>query len=456
MELLHTLFFFVIAIGLLVSFHELGHFWVARKVGVKVLRFSIGFGKVLWSYQSKAADTEYVLSLIPLGGYVKMLDEREGEVNPKELAFAFNRQSLWARSAVVLAGPVFNLLLAIVLFWAILVIGEIGMRPVVGPPDSNSLAASAGFSEGDEILSVNGQSAPTWTEALNIIAEAALDGDSAIGVVVKTADHQEIQHVLTVKENVAQNPDAFFKHLGLKPWSPVLKPIIGKLIPDSVAMKAGLQEQDLLLSADGIPLKDWMQWVNYVQDHANVAIALIIERDGVQRPLSLTPQAESQDGGKTVGKIGAGVFIPTDVMNYMRVEYTLPVMPALLAAFQRTWHYSKATLSVMGKMLIGKASVENLSGPISIAQYAGQSADMGLVQFLKFLALVSVSLGVMNLLPIPVLDGGHLLFYLVEGIKGSPVSEKAQLLFQQVGMALLMSLMFLAMFLDVQRLFDKF
>ncbi|MCX7088625.1 MAG: RIP metalloprotease RseP [Methylococcales bacterium] len=453
MDFLHTVFFFIIAIGLLVAFHEFGHFWVARKVGVKVLRFSIGFGKVVWSYQKNAATTEYALSAIPLGGYVKMVDEREATVNQDDLPFAFNRQSLWARSAIVLAGPVFNLLLAIFLYWSVFLIGEEGMRPVLGPVAINTLAANAGFDAGDEILTVNQHATPTWSEAITQIIESVMAGDSDIQLSVKATDQQLVLRTLTIPPAMAQTPDLLYKELGLQPWTPTLKPIIGTVLPSSAAMSAGLQPNDLIISADGVAINDWMQWVEYVKKRPDITIALLVERSGVQLKLSLTPKAEVQEGQQVTGKIGAGVFVPKDVMASMQINYTLPVFEAFTAACQRTWNYSMATLNVMGQMVMGKASVENLSGPISIAQYAGQSASMGLVQFLKFLAVVSVSLGVMNLLPVPMLDGGHLLLYVIEGVKGSPVSDQAQLLFQQIGTALLMTLMALAMFLDVQRLF---
>ncbi|MEQ1638335.1 MAG: RIP metalloprotease RseP [Methylococcales bacterium] len=453
MDFIHTVFFFIIAIGLLVAFHEFGHFWVARLVGVKVLRFSVGFGKVIWSYQKHPSSTEYALSAIPLGGYVKMADEREGEVSQEDLPYAFNRQSLWSRSAIVIAGPVFNLLLAIVLYWSVFIIGEEGTRPVLGAVAPNTLAASAGFMEGDEILTVNQRPTPTWTEAMTQLIDVVMEGGLNIPVTVKTTDQQSAQRTLVIPTEVAQNPDALYKQLGLQPWSPTLKPVIGSVLPDSAAMSAGLQQNDLIISADGVLIKDWLQWVEYVKKRPEVAIALIVERADMQVKLNLTPKAEIQAGQPPIGKIGAGVLVPEDVLASMRVNYNLPVLAAFSAACQRTWHYSLATLKVMGQMLTGKASVENLSGPISIAQYAGQSASMGLVQFLKFLAIVSVSLGVMNLLPVPMLDGGHLLFYLVEAVKGSPVPEQLQLLFQQLGTALLMSLMILAMVLDVQRLF---
>jgi regulator of sigma E protease len=453
MDVLHTLFYFVIAIGILVSIHEFGHFWVARKVGVKVLRFSVGFGKVLWSYQKTPESTEYVLSAIPLGGYVKMVDEREGEVKPEDLAFSFNRQSLSGRTAIVAAGPIFNLLLAVALFWSVLVIGETGIKPILGVVGQGTLAATAGFVEGDQIVSVNDKLTPTWTEAMSAIIASAMDGDQGIKVAVKNSDEQEALRTLKIAESDAQNPDALYQKLGFKPWSPKLKPVIGKVLPDSAALTAGLRPGDLIITADGTIINDWMQWVDTVKTHPGVAIQLLIERDGVQLPITITPKSVQVEQ-KTEGKIGASVFVPEDLIKSVSIEYSLSPLKAIPVAFETTWYYAASTLKMMGKMLIGKASVENLSGPISIAQYAGQSAEMGLVHFLKFMALVSVSLGVLNLLPVPVLDGGHLLFFGLEAIKGKPVSEKIQTFFQQVGIALLMSLMVLAMVLDVQRLFN--
>ncbi|MGZ5051154.1 MAG: RIP metalloprotease RseP [Methylobacter sp.] len=453
MDLLHTLFYFIVAISVLVSFHEFGHFWVARKVGVKVLRFSVGFGKILWSYQKHPEATEYVISAIPLGGYVKMVDEREGEVKEADLPHAFNRQPLWARAAIVAAGPIFNLVLAVALFWSVLVIGEMGIKPILGSTEQGTLAAQAGFAEGDQIVSVNGKNTPTWTEAMSVLVSAALDGEQEIPVAVKDfADQQSIK-TLHLTDKDTENPDVLYQRLGFKPWSPKLKPIIGKVLPDSPALAAGLQQGDLIVSADGSPLNEWMEWVEYVKKRPGVAINLIIERDGIRMPIVITPK-KVELGQGSEGKVGASVYIPEDLMKSVMVEYSLSPLDAIPVAFETTYYYSITSLKMMGKMLIGKASMENLSGPISIAQYAGESASMGLAPFIKYLALVSVSLGVLNLLPIPVLDGGHLLFFGIEGIKGSPVSEKAQLFFQQIGIALLVSLMALAMFLDVERLFQ--
>lgn len=453
MDLLHTLFYFLIAISVLVSFHEFGHFWVARKAGVKVLRFSVGFGKVLWSYKKSPDATEYVISAIPLGGYVKMVDEREGEVKEADLPYAFNRQSVLARTAIVAAGPLFNLMLAVALFWSVLVIGETGIKPILGAVEQGTSAAAAGFVEGDQIISVNGKSTPTWTEAMTVVVSSALDGDPEINVVVTNFDDRQALRTLKLTDKDSENPDVLYQRLGFKPWSPKLQPIIGKVLPDSAALAAGLKQGDLIVSVDDTPITDWMQWVDYVKSHAGVAVKLIIERDGVSLPATITPKS-TQVGDKTEGKVGASVYIPEQLMKSVTTEYSLSPLAAIPVAVETTYYYSVTSLKMMGKMLIGRASVENLSGPISIAQYAGQSASMGLTPFLKYLALVSVSLGILNLLPIPMLDGGHLLFFAIEGIKGSPVSERVQLFFQQIGIALLVSLMALAMFLDVGRLFQ--
>lgn len=451
MDTIYTIFHFIVAIGLLVSIHEFGHFWVARKMGVKVLKFSIGFGKVIWSFQKTPDSTEYVISAIPLGGYVKMVDEREGKVKKGDLPYAFNRQSLLARSSIVAAGPIFNLLLAIVLFWSVFIIGETGMRPIVGEIEAGTLAEEAGFIEGEEIISVNNESTPTWTETMNLLFSYAIQGEQEIIIVVKNSDGSEKTHVLRFLEDDVQEAKQFYQKLGLKPFTPKLEPIIGKVIENSPALVSGLQTGDLIITADGEAVSDWMQWVGYVRERPEVPIQLIIEREGVRIALVLVPE-RIENEEKDFGRIGATVDVPEELINSLRVEYSLTPVDALIAAVERTWFYSTSTLQMMGKMLIGKASPKNLSGPISIAQYAGQSAEMGLVHFLNFLAAVSIGLGILNLLPVPVLDGGHLLFFAIEAIKGSPVSEKVQIYFQQVGILMLLSLMAFAFFIDIERL----
>lgn len=452
METLHTLFYFVVAIGILVAIHELGHFWLARKTGVKVLRFSIGFGKVLWRRQKSPSDTEFTICAMPLGGYVKMVDEREGEVAAADLPYAFNRQPLWVRTVIVAAGPLFNLVLAILLLWAVFVVGETGFKPILGAVEPQTLAGEAGFIEGDEILSIGDNPTPTWTVAMDELMSQAVDGQRDIVVQVKSRDDSLQMRVLQVEAADIESPEQFYQHLGLKPWSPAIKPIVGQLIADGAAVQAGLQSGDLIVSADGQSIEEWQQWVEYVRARPDVTIQLQVLRQQETLNLQLTPRAEIGGDGQTVGKIGAGVEVPKDQLDSISVEYRLAPLPALREACSKTWFYSINTLKMIGKMFAGSASVKNLSGPISIAEYAGRSAEMGASAFLKFLALVSISLGVLNLLPVPVLDGGHLLFYLVEAIKGSPLSERVQMLFQQMGMVLLGLLMVLAVFLDLNRL----
>lgn len=452
MDILHTVFFFIIAVGVLISFHEFGHFWVARRLGVKVLRFSVGFGKILLSKQKSPQDTEYVLSAIPLGGYVKMVDEREGPVKPEDLPYAFNRQSLPVRTAIVAAGPLFNLALAVVLFWAVLVMGETGLKPILGLVKPNTLAAVAGLNEGDIITEVDGAPVKTWAEAMSKVITLAMDNQQAIHLNVQNPSGTINEHTLSLADGDAVDSEKLYERLGLQPWTPKIKPVIDKVLPNSAALKSGLKPGDLVVSADGNPIADWFKWVEYVKKRPGIPIKMEIERDGSRLTLPITPEIV-ESGENSEGKIGASVFMPEGLLKSVTVEHSLSPLEAIPAAFKLTWDYSLVTLKMMGKMLIGKASVKNLSGPISIAQIAGQSATMGLVYFIKFMAFVSVSLGVLNLLPVPVLDGGHLVFFGIEALSGKPLSEKLQLFFQHLGMAMLLLLMATAMVVDVQRLF---
>jgi regulator of sigma E protease len=451
-SLLHTLFFFVVALAVLIAFHEYGHYWAARRLGVKVIRFSLGFGKPLWSYQKTPDDTEFSVAALPLGGYVKMVDEREGEVAPADLPYAFNRQSVARRAGIVFAGPLFNFLLAILIYWVVFMLGETGMRPVLGPVAQGTLAAQAGFREGDEIVAVGEDKTPTWNLAINEVVERAMD-EQPIPMTIRSKDGASRELTLNIPKDVAQQPEALYRSLGFKPWEPDLPPVIDRIEPGSTAEAAGLKPGDRIISGDGTSIETWKQWVDFVRSRPETLIKTVIERDGVRMNFDLRPKAIDSAEGR-IGRIGAAVRVPEDVSNAMQAEYRLGFFPALAAAVEKTTDYSALTLRMVGRMLIGKAAVENLSGPISIAQYAGQSASLGLGQFMKFLAIVSISLGVLNLLPIPVLDGGHLLFYLVEAVKGSPVSDKTQAYCQQIGMFVLLCLMGLAFFMDIERLFS--
>ena len=452
-SLTHTLFYFVIALVILIAVHEYGHYWVARKLGVKVLRFSLGFGKIIWRHQKSPDDTEFTLSALPLGGYVKMVDEREGEVAEADLPKAFNRKPVATRSAIVLAGPVFNFLLAVLIYWVSFMWGETSTRPVVGEIKTGTLAHAAGFREGDEIVSVAGKQTPAWNLAISAIMAQAMD-EAPIPIHVSSATGEPRDLVLTISVVDNEKPEVLYKRLGLRPWEPDIDPIVERVEPGSAAETAGLLPGDRIISADSIPMPHWRQWLEYVRTHPGQSIKALIDRDGVRINLVFIPAVTDSAEGK-IGRIGMAVRVPEAVLESMKVEYRLGPIPALGAALEKTADYSLATLKMAGRMLIGKASVENLSGPISIAQYAGKSASYGFGAFMSFLALVSISLGVLNLLPIPVLDGGHLLFYLVEAVKGRPLSEQTQMAFQQIGMFILLCLMALGFYLDIGRLFSS-
>lgn len=442
---------FVFALGILITVHEFGHYWVARKAGVKVLRFSIGFGKPLWTRRLGPDQTEFVLAAIPLGGYVKMLDEREGEVAPEELSRAFNRQSLGKRMAVVVAGPVFNLLFAVFAYWALFVQGVPGMKPILDAPLPNTPAALAGIEAQDLVRAVDGKPMSSWEAALMALLEGALDHQS-LTLDVQSLDGRQREVVLDL--SALEGPVAgenLLQRLGLQPWRPVLPAVIERVTADGAAASAGLRAGDQILRADGQDIADWDSWVKTVQAHPDQLIAVQIERAGTQLTLNIRPARVVIDD-VVIGRIGAEVHLPPDLGADLRTLTRYGPLDALQHSIVKTWDMSILTLRTLWKMLVGQASLDNISGPISIAQYAGQSATIGLGSFLSFLAIVSISLGVLNLLPVPVLDGGHLMYYLIELLKGSPVSEQTEILGQRIGIALLFALMSLALFNDFSRL----
>ncbi len=452
MDLLFTAASFLVALAILITVHEFGHYWVARRLGVKVLRFSIGFGRPLLRHQRSPDATEYVLASIPLGGYVKMLDEREDPVPPEQLHLSFNRQVLWKRAAIIAAGPVFNFLFAILAYWAIFMAGDTGLRPVVGAVEPQSIAAQAGFQRGDEVLRIADRSTPTWDSAVFAFMAEALDGED-LTVQVRDASGAE-QHRWIDGERLAELPGDpnIFDRLGLTPERPHLPPVIGELTPGEPAEQAGLRLGDRILAVDGKPVEEWRDWVEMVREHPGKPLRVELDRAGEPVALTVTPRPLVVDGTE-IGRIGAGVEVRDDLMDQYQVEVRYGPAAAFSHAWGKTLDMSQLMLRVIGRMLVGQASLDNLSGPITIAETAGRTASYGLDYFVKFLAVVSISLGVLNLMPIPILDGGHLLYLFIEWVKGSPLSEQAQMQGQKVGMVLLAALMTLAFYVDLSRLF---
>lgn len=440
----------LVALGVLVTFHEFGHFWVARRCGVKVLRFSVGFGMPLLRWHDSKG-TEFVVAAIPLGGYVKMLDEREGEVPADQLDHAFNRKSVRQRIAIVAAGPIANFLLAMVFFWALAILGSNQVRPVIGAVESGSIASRAGLSPGQEIIAIDGEPTSGWA-AVNLQLVRRLGESGSLQVLVReqgsTVDSPR-ELVLDKWLKGANEPDPIHS-LGIRPWRPALPPVLAEIDPKGPAKAAGLKAGDRLLALDGKALDDWQQVVDIVRLHPDTKIMLRVERDGAQIdvPVTLATRGESKAPS---GYLGAGVKA-VDWPPEMIREVSYGPVAAIGEGARRTWTMSVLTLDSLKKMLFGELSVKNLSGPITIAKVAGASAQSGVADFLNFLAYLSISLGVLNLLPIPVLDGGHLLFYLIEWARGRPLSDRVQGWGIQIGISLVVGVMLLALVNDLGRL----
>jgi regulator of sigma E protease len=437
----------IVTLGILVTVHEFGHFWVARRFGVKVLRFSVGFGRPLWSRRDKGDGTEYVVAAIPLGGYVRMLDEREGEVAANELQRAFNRQPVTSRIAIVAAGPIFNFIFAGLAYSIMFMVGVTGIRPLLGEPMPGSMAAVAGFQKGDQIIAVDDRPTATLQAVQLALVEHGMDRDTVAVQVVTEDDQTQVRRLDFSTTQQDMENTQLFTELGFELWS--VPAVVGQVLENSPAEQAGLMADDQIIAIDDTPIDNWQQLLTYIQGRPGKPISIQIARNGANSTLQLTPETVDTAQG-SVGRIG--ISGRDDLMAELQIVTRHGPLQAFPAGIARTWNMSLFTLRMLWRMVIGKASLDNISGPITIAQFAGQSASIGWLPFLSFLALVSVSLGVLNLLPIPVLDGGHLFYYFIELIKGSPLSDFAQEFGQRLGVVLLVILMSLALFNDLARL----
>lgn len=450
--MVQTALAFVFVLGVLITAHEFGHYWVARRCGVKVLRFSVGFGKAIWSKRFSPDGTEWVLAIFPLGGYVKMLDEREGEVAPEELHLSFNRQALYKRALIVAAGPLANFALAILLFWGVFIGGMQELRPLISTPAAGSPAALAGFEHGERITLLNGQPLTTWQEfRWEIVKLAAPGGEIKIETVnLRDEINQRVLQIAAADAALSEGTDPVGA-LGFSLYRPRIPPVIEKVMPDSPAALAGFRAGDRVTAVDGKLIPEWQVLVEIIRASADRELRVEVDRAGQSVELRVTPTLE-EDRGRKVVRVGLQASYDQAPAVETMVEVRYGVIDAFGRALVETWEKSIFTLQAFARMVTGDLSWKNISGPVTIADYAGQSARLGLSYYLQFMALVSISLGVLNLLPVPLLDGGHLMYYAVEAITRRPLSERLQEIGQQIGLALLIGLMAFAFYNDIQRL----
>ena len=452
MNFLHTVLSFIVALGVLIVVHEYGHYLAARLCKVRVLRFSVGFGRPLATWRLGRDATEWSIAAIPFGGYVKMLDEREAPVATQELHRAFNRQSVGRRFLIVIAGPAFNFLFAIALYAGLYLYGLPEARPVLGAPAAGTLAQLAGFKAGDTVRAIEGDAIATWQDLRWRVLQGALQRE-ALRVEVSGAQGSIAMHLLDLRGYPSEEVESdTLERIGLRLYRPPLPPVIGRVISGGAAERAGLRVDDRVRQADGKDVATWEQLVQAIRGRPGEVLSLLVERGGVPLSIEVLPEAATENGTR-IGRIGAAANIPASESERIVVRVSYGPIDSLAKAVAKTWDISIFSLKMLGKMLIGEVSWKHLSGPVSIADYAGQSAQIGWLAYLSFLALISISLGVLNLLPIPLLDGGHLMYYLVEIIKGSPVSEYAMELGQRVGLGLLLLIMVFALYNDLNRLF---
>lgn len=444
---------FIIALGLLIAFHEYGHYWVAKKCGVRILKFSVGFGKPL--YRKIAGDdrTEYIVGMLPLGGYVKMLDEREGEVGEDEAPRSFNRQPLAARAAIVAAGPAANLLLAFVLFFIIAIAGSHVVRPIVGEVLPGSPAMQAGLVENDQLVSVAGRPVNGWKQALMTILDESLDQETGVALeVIHQGEPRRVMLALPPGDELLNIEVSLMERLGIRPWAPSLPAVIGTMQSSGAAARSGLQDGDRIVTFDGREVAGWGALVKEIRAHPGRVVPVSIERGGTVLSLSLAIDAVDENGAE-VGRLGVTPHLPEDALRRYRDFVRYGPLEAVSQAFSQTVEMSWMTLKFIARMVMGQVSFNNISGPLTIAEFAGTSFLLGFVAYLTTIALLSVSIGILNLLPIPILDGGHLLYYLIEWVKGSPLSPKAEVIGQKIGIAVIGLLILVAIYNDLNRLF---
>jgi regulator of sigma E protease len=449
---LQTILAFLLALFLLILVHEWGHFWVARRVGIKVLRFSIGMGKPIWSIRRGPDQTEWAIAAFPFGGYVRMLDEREGPVDPHEVHRAFNRQTLARRAAVVSAGPAANFLMALLLYWGMYLVGIPGFKPYIAEPPSATPAARAGFQAGERIVRMGGHLVRTWSEVQLLLVDESLNHSQLEIETQDDAGHLNIRHLDLTQLDLGATDSELADRVGLKPWEVPIPPRIGKVLPGGVGARSGLQPGDQVLAIDGKPVASWAVLVDAVRASPGKPLQLQLERNGQTLTLALVPESTRDARGGTIGKIGVAPEFSQRLVDRYWTTVRYGPWDALREACGKTWEVTRLTFKTFGMMLTGTASWKNIGGPIQIADYAGQTAKMGAIPYFTFLALISISLGALNLLPIPLLDGGHLMYYVVEFIKGSPVSERVLAVTQRVGLMLLAALMGFALYNDIHRL----
>ncbi|MDK9779544.1 MULTISPECIES: sigma E protease regulator RseP [unclassified Vibrio] len=449
--ILWNLVSFIVALGILVAVHEFGHFWVARRCGVKVEKFSIGFGKSIWSKVGKDG-TEYSISMIPLGGYVKMVDSRIDDIPEHEKHLAFDQKPLWKRTSIVAAGPIFNFLFAIVAYWLVFLIGVPAVKPVIGEVTPNSIVAQAGIESGMELKSISGIKTPDW-ESVNMGLISHI-GDDSVTMTLSSANEvgSEVTRTLDIRDwNFDPETQSTMQSLGFKPYTPEVFTELAQVSEGGAAEKAGLQADDKIIAINGNKISKWEEVVEAIRSHPETPMELTVLRQGEEQSFTLTPGSRELANKQLVGFAGIAPKVAEWPESY-RFELQFGVFESIGKAIDKTGQVIGLTISMLKKLIVGDVGLNNLSGPISIAKGAGATADYGLVYFLGFLALISVNLGIINLVPLPMLDGGHLLFFAIEAVIRRPVPEKMQEMGYKIGGAIIFSLMALALFNDFTRL----